>query len=154
MKKWGEKGDEEINNQIMAFQICSNQITNTEIYKLEVHRNRNKELELQTKVLEKKVEEYREQHSMFKVMMHDFEVYKQKALQSKELATFFSPFTPINQFSQEELMSQPIKRDKVLDMSNVIKSEGAKKIKELEQELEEMREHKKKKDKLETDLIN
>lgn len=51
-------------------------------------------------------------------------------------------------------MSQPIKRDKVLDMSNVIKSEGGKKIKELEQELEEMREHKKKKDKLETDLIN
>lgn len=60
LKKWGEKGDEEINNQIMAFQICSNQITNSEIYKLEVHRNRNKELELQTKVLEKKVEEYRE----------------------------------------------------------------------------------------------
>jgi len=51
-------------------------------------------------------------------------------------------------------MSQPIKRDKVLDMSNVIKSEGAKKIKELEQELEEMREHKKKKEKLETDLLN
>lgn len=60
LKKWGEKGDEEINNQIMAFQICSNQITNSEIYKLEVHRNRNKELELQTKVLEKKVEEYKE----------------------------------------------------------------------------------------------
>jgi hypothetical protein len=51
-------------------------------------------------------------------------------------------------------MSQPIKRDKVLDMSNVIKSEGAKKIKELEQELEEMRETKKKKEKLETDLLN
>lgn len=41
---------------------------------------------------------------MFKVMIHDFEVYKQKAEMSKELATFFSPFTPINQFSQDELL--------------------------------------------------
>jgi hypothetical protein len=100
-----------------------------------VHRNRSKELELHTKVLEKKLEEYKEQHNVFKVMMHDFEVYKQKADMSKELATFFSPFTPINQFSQDELLRQPTARDKVLDMSNVIKSEGAKKIKQLEEEL-------------------
>ena len=33
---------------------------------------------------------------MFMVMMNDLEVYKQKADMSKELATFFSPFTPIN----------------------------------------------------------
>jgi len=61
--------------------------------------NRNRELEMHTKVLEKKVDFYREQQAMFKVMMDDFEVYKQKAEMTKEMATYFSPFTPIQQFS-------------------------------------------------------
>lgn len=54
---------------------------------------------MHTKVLEKKVDFYREQQAMFKVMMDDFEVYKQKAEMTKEMATYFSPFTPIQQFS-------------------------------------------------------
>lgn len=96
LQKWGQHGDEEINNQITVFQISSNEITTTETYQLEVHKNRSKELELHTKVLEKKLEQYEENHAMFKVMMNDFTVYKEKADMSKELATFFSPFTPVN----------------------------------------------------------
>ena len=45
--------------------------------------------------LEKKVERMEEKESVFKVMSDDLENYKQKADMSKELATFFSPFTPI-----------------------------------------------------------
>jgi hypothetical protein len=33
-------------------------------------------MELHTKVLEKKIEHYKEQHAMFKVMMNDLEIYK------------------------------------------------------------------------------
>lgn len=44
---------------------------------------------------------------MFKVMMNDLETYQKKADMSKEMATFFSPFTSINQFSQKELAEQP-----------------------------------------------
>ena len=44
---------------------------------------------------------------MFKVMMNDLELYKQKADMSKQLATYFSPFSPIQTFSQEMLFKQP-----------------------------------------------
>lgn len=44
---------------------------------------------------------------MFKVMMNDVEEYKKKAEMSKQLATYFSPFSPIQTFSQEELVNQP-----------------------------------------------
>lgn len=57
-------------------------------------------------MLERKVEYYREQQAMFKVMMNDLENYKIKANMSKELATYFSPFQPINEFSQEDLIKE------------------------------------------------
>lgn len=56
--------------------MSSNSITSSETYQLEVHKNRSKELELHTKVLERKIEDYKEQNAMFKVMMNDLEVYK------------------------------------------------------------------------------
>lgn len=89
---------------------------------------------------------------MFKVMMNDLEVYKQKADMSKELATFFSPFTPINQFSQEELFKQPQSRDKVLDMRQVIKGGQAERIKQMELELQNLRDVKRMNEKLQNDL--
>jgi len=58
-----------------------------------------KDLETHCFELEKKVETYKEQQAMFKIMMNDLELYKQKAEMSKELATYFSPFTPIQTFS-------------------------------------------------------
>ena len=54
-----------------------------------------KDLETHKFILEKKVEQYRDQQAMFKVMMNDLELYKQKADMSKQLATYFSPFSPI-----------------------------------------------------------
>lgn len=153
-KKWGEKGDEEINSQIEVFFISSNAITPTQAYQLEVHKNRCKELELHSKILEKKLEQYKENDAIQRVMMNDFEVYKQKADQTKELATFFSPFTPINQFGVDELNGLPKVRDNVLDMSRAIKGGQAERIKELEQELQNMKDLKKKTEKLTIDLTN
>ena len=75
--------------------MCTNKITPRIEYQLEVYKNRNNDLKLHSKVLEKKVEFYKEQQNMFKVMMSDLEAYKQKADMSKELATYFSPFSPI-----------------------------------------------------------
>jgi hypothetical protein len=42
------------------------------------------------------MEIFKENESAFKVMMSDLENYKIKAEMSKEFATFFSPFAPIN----------------------------------------------------------
>jgi hypothetical protein len=48
---------------------------------------------------------------MFKVMMNDLESYRIRANMSKELATYFSPFQPLNEFSREELTKQDQSRD-------------------------------------------
>jgi hypothetical protein len=53
-------------------------------------------LSLHTKILEKKIEIFKENETAFKIMMNDLENYKHKAEMSKEYATFFSPFSPIN----------------------------------------------------------
>ena len=52
------------------------------------------------------------------------------------MATFFSPFTPINQFSQDELSKEPQSKGGVLDMSKALKGGQADKIKKLEQEIQ------------------
>jgi len=85
-------------------------------------------------VLEKKVEAYKEQQAMFKVMMSDLETYKQKADMTKELATYFSPFSPIQQFSQEVLFKQPQSKDKIIDVNLGMKNKDAELIKKLEKE--------------------
>jgi len=74
-------------------------VTQSQEYQLEVHKNRCKDLELHSAELSKKVEYYKEQQAMFRIMMNDLESYKQKAEMQKELATFFSPFSPIQSFS-------------------------------------------------------
>jgi hypothetical protein len=56
--------------------MCTNKITPRIEYQLEVYKNRNNDLKLHSKVLEKKVEFYKEQQNMFKVMMSDLEAYK------------------------------------------------------------------------------
>jgi hypothetical protein len=57
--------------------IESNRITPTQTYQLEVYKSRNKELELHSKVLERKLEKVLDQQAMFRVMMDDLETYKQ-----------------------------------------------------------------------------
>lgn len=95
LRKWFKDGNEDIQGQIHAYQLSSNQITPSQVYHLEVFKCRVKDLETHCHELEKKVENYKEQQAMFKIMMNDLELYKQKADMSKELATYFSPFTPI-----------------------------------------------------------
>lgn len=99
LEKWHMSDNIDIHDQIQSYQYYSNNITGSVIYKLEVHKNRVRDLEAHRRVLEAKVEQYREQQAMFKVMMNDLELYKQKADMSKQLATYFSPFSPIKTFS-------------------------------------------------------
>ena len=135
LQRWGnQSNNEDIEGQITAFQLCANKVTYSTEYQLEVFKNKNKELDLHSKVLEKKVEAYKEQQAMFKVMMSDLETYKQKADMTKELATYFSPFSPIQQFSQEVLFKQPQSKDKIIDVNLGMKNKDAELIKKLEKE--------------------
>lgn len=92
LQRWAATDNEEIHNQIEVFNIYMNKLAGETEYQLEVYKNRNQDLDLHCKVLERKVEYYREQQAMFKVMMNDLENYRIKANMSKELATYFSPF--------------------------------------------------------------
>jgi len=80
---------------------------------------------------------------MFRVMMDDLETYKQKADMSKEFATYFSPFTPINQFSLPEMSKHKTPKG-MIDVDKALRSKDQEKIKQLEKEIlnyqEKMRE--------------
>ena len=91
-------------------------------------------------MLEKKVELYKEQQGMFKVMMNDLELYKQKAEMSKQLATYFSPFAPITTFSQEQLFKQPQTKDGIIDAQLSLKNKDSDIIKKQEKEIINLRE--------------
>lgn len=120
--------------------MCTNKITPRIEYQLEVYKNRNNDLKLHSKVLEKKVEFYKEQQNMFKVMMSDLEAYKQKAEMSKELATYFSPFSPINQFSQESLFKQQQTKNNIIDVKLGMADKTSETIKDLSQQVSKMKE--------------
>ena len=152
LQKWGQSDNEDILGQITAFQLCANKVTNNIEYQLEVYKNKNKELEVHARVLEKKVEGYKEQQAMFKVMMSDLETYKQKADMTKELATYFSPFSPIQQFSQETLFKQPQTKDKIIDVNLGMKSKDAELIKKLEKENQNLKDVKSTNEKLKDDV--
>ena len=69
---------------------------------------------------------------MFKVMMGDLEAYNQKADMSKELATYFSPFTPINIFDKETLQNQKKNKENILDVKLGMSEKSSEQIKNLE----------------------
>ena len=71
---------------------------------------------------------------MFRVMMDDLEMYKQKADMSKEFATYFSPFTPINQFSLPEMSKHKTPKG-MIDVEGALRSKDQEKIKKLEKEI-------------------
>lgn len=77
---------------------------------------------------------------MFKVMMSDLEAYKQKAEMSKELATYFSPFSPINQFSQESLFKQQQTKNNIIDVKLGMADKTSETIKDLSQQVSKMKE--------------
>lgn len=101
--------------------------------------------------LEKKVEIYKEQQAMFKIMMNDLELYKQKAEMSKELATYFSPFTPIQAFSQQQLYDQKQIRENVIDVKFQMKGKDTELIKKMEKEIQNLQDQKTKNVKLQED---
>lgn len=53
--------------------------------------------------------------------MNDLENYKHKAEMSKEYATFFSPFSPINQFSEEEMKNMIQVKKGIVNIDAVVK---------------------------------
>lgn len=78
-------------------------------------------MSLHTKILEKKIEIFKENETAFKIMMNDLENYKHKAEMSKEFATFFSPFSPINQFSEEEMKNMIQVKKGIVNIDAVVK---------------------------------
>ena len=74
----------------------ANRITPNLDYQIEVYKHRNDQLLLHTKILEKKIEIFKDNENALKIMMNDLENYKIKADMSKEYATYFSPFGIIN----------------------------------------------------------
>ena len=151
LKRWFDIGNEDIQEQITAYQISINQITGSLVYQLEVNKCRVKDLEMHSHELEKKVEIYKEQQAMFKIMMNDLELYKQKAEMSKELATYFSPFTPIQAFSHQQLYDQKQIRENVIDVKFQMKGKDTELIKKMEKEIQNLQEQKSKNVKLQED---
>ena len=71
-------------------------------------------------------------------MRDDLENYKKVAQMSKELATYYSPFTPLTQYKREVLIKLPQIKSEIIDLKEAMKEtsdniDGLKKqIKELE----------------------
>ena len=70
--------------------------------------------------MELKIEAYAEQQSLFKLMRDDLENYKKVAQMSKELATFYSPFTPLHQYKREVLIKLPQIKSEIIDLKEAM----------------------------------
>eukprot|EP00347_Sterkiella_histriomuscorum_P022668 403337606 len=128
----------EILNQLKNFQKNSKIIIPSLQYEIEIHKNRNKELQEHCDTLERKIEHYVEQQSLFKLMRDDLENYKKIAQMSKELATYYSPFTPLHQYKREFLIKLPQIKSEIIDLKGAMQETSLnietlnKKIRELE----------------------
>ena len=71
---------------------------------------------------------------------------------SKQLATYFSPFSPIQTFSQEMLFKQNQVKDGIIDVNLGMKGKDADLIKKMEREILQLKEFKKENEKLEKDM--
>jgi hypothetical protein len=67
------------------------------------------------------MELYVEQQSLFKLMRGDLENYKNVAQMSKELATYYSPFTPLRQYTREILIKLPQIKSEIIDLKEAMK---------------------------------
>ena len=95
-----ERSHQGVIKQLQNFQVSTKQVFPGMQFEVEVHKNRIKTLTEHNMVLEKKIEHYIEQQSMFHLMRNDLEKYKKVYELSKELETMYSPFTPQNQYSE------------------------------------------------------
>ena len=72
-------------------------------------------------------------------MRDDLENYKKIAQMSKELATYYSPFTPLHQYKREFLIKLPQIKSEIIDLKEAMQETSTnidvlnKKIKELEE---------------------
>lgn len=60
----------------------------------EIHKSRVKQMASHIEILERKVEHYVEQQSLFMMMNGDLEKYKSVFEMSVQAETMYSPFTP------------------------------------------------------------
>mmetsp|Transcript_4936 Transcript_4936/g.3549 ORF Transcript_4936/g.3549 Transcript_4936/m.3549 type:complete len:194 (+) Transcript_4936:358-939(+) len=58
-------------------------------------------------------------------MRDDLENYKKIAKMSKELATYYSPFTPLQQYRQEYLIKLPQFKSEIIDLRSAMKETSA-----------------------------
>ena len=65
----------------------------------EVHKERCRLLTKQTETLEKKMQIFNEQQSMFNYLRNDLRKYKEVFEKAMEYETMYSPLTPTHQFS-------------------------------------------------------
>jgi SMC interacting uncharacterized protein involved in chromosome segregation len=54
-------------------------------------------------------------------MRDDLENYKKVAQMSKELATYYSPFTPLTQYKREILIKLPQIKSEIIDLKEAMK---------------------------------
>lgn len=105
---------------------------------MELLKTRNTDLQEHVDILERKIETYVEQQSLFKLIRNDLENYKKMAQMSKELATYYSPFTPLQQYKQEFLIKLPQIKSEIIDLKGAMVETSQninslnKRIKELE----------------------
>ena len=85
----------------------------------EVHKCRVKQMQSHIEILERKVEYYVEQQSMFMMMNGDLEKYKKVFDMSVEAETMYSPFTPNNQYAPDKLV-QLARRGDIIDIEKVM----------------------------------
>ena len=91
--------DSKVNKQLLNLQINTRQVLPTMQYEVEVHKSKVKVLETHVAELEKNLSVYKEQQSLYKLMLGDFENYKAVYHVSKQIATYYSPFTPVNKMT-------------------------------------------------------
>jgi chromosome segregation ATPase len=139
-----ERGRADLVEQLKNFQKNAKLIIPSLQYEIEIHKNRSKELQEQCDNLERKIELYAEQQSLFKLMRDDLDNYKKVAQLSKDLATYYSPFTPLHQYKREVLIKLPQIKSEIIDLKEAMKEtsdniDGLKKqIKELEAQKKEL----------------
>jgi hypothetical protein len=84
-----------------------------------VHKSRVAQLEAHRELLEKKVESYQEQMSMFMLMRTDLDQFRKVFDMSVESETMYAPFTPLQKFKDETLISLK-KKHNILDLKGVM----------------------------------
>jgi hypothetical protein len=88
------KNNPKILAQLQNFQVSTKQILPSMQFENEVHKSRVKQLNHHIEILERKVESYEEQQSLFALMKGDLKKFKNAYDQAVESETMFSPFTP------------------------------------------------------------